>query len=46
MAQPEIVKSDFVSCSRRIHGSNFGRTNQKDEYKDYAKVSDFKRNNK
>lgn len=33
-----IKKVDFVSCNRRIHSANFGRTNQKDEYKDYAKV--------
>ncbi len=34
----QIKKVDFVSCNRRIHNANFGRTNQKDEYKDYAKV--------
>lgn len=34
----EITKADFVTCSRRIHNANYGRTNQKDEYKDYAKV--------
>ncbi len=34
----QIKKVDFVSCNRRIHSANFGRTNQKDEYKDYAKV--------
>ena len=34
----EIINLDYVSCKRRIHNSNFGRTNQKDEYKDYAKV--------
>lgn len=33
-----IYNSDFVTCERRIHKSNFGRTNQKDEYKDYAKL--------
>lgn len=32
-----IKKIDFVSCDRRIHNANYGRTNQKDEYKDYAK---------
>ena len=34
----DIKKIDFISCDRRIHASNYGRTNQKDEYKDYAKV--------
>ncbi len=34
----EINKIDFISCSRRIHDSNYGRTNQKDEYKDYLKL--------
>ncbi len=34
----EIKKVDFVSCNRRIHSANYGRTNQKDEYKDYAKA--------
>lgn len=34
----EIKKADFISCNRRIHSANYGRTNQKDEYKDYAKV--------
>ena len=34
----EIKKIDFVSCERRIHDLNYGRTNQKDEYKDYIKV--------
>ena len=34
----KITKADFVTCSRRIHSANYGRTNQKDEYKDYAKV--------
>ncbi len=33
-----ITKFEFVSCDRRIHNANYGRTNQKDEYKDYAKV--------
>lgn len=32
----EIKKVDFITCDRRIHNNNFGRTNQKDEYKDYA----------
>lgn len=34
----EIKKVDFITCNRRIHDENFGRTNQKDEYKDYLKV--------
>ena len=34
----EIKKIDFVSCYRRIHGQNYGCTNQSDEYKDYAKM--------
>lgn len=34
----KIKKIDFVSCYRRIHDYNFGKTNQKDEYKDYAKL--------
>ncbi len=34
----EITNVDFVACNRRIHDSNFGRTNQKDEYKDYLKI--------
>ena len=37
-ANIEIKNVDFVTCMRRIHGQNFGRTNQKDEYKDYAKL--------
>jgi glycosyltransferase involved in cell wall biosynthesis len=34
----EIKKVDFVTCDRRIHDQNYGRTNQADEYKDYAKL--------
>ena len=34
----KIKNIDFISCNRRIHDENFGRTNQKDEYKDYAKI--------
>ena len=37
-ANIQIKNVDFVTCNRRIHGQNFGRTNQKDEYKDYAKL--------
>lgn len=33
-----IKKVDFITCSRRIHDSNYGITNQADEYKDYAKI--------
>lgn len=33
-----IKMVDFITCNRRIHDANFGRTNQKDEYKDYAKI--------
>lgn len=33
-----IKSVDFITCLRRIHDENFGRTNQKDEYKDYAKI--------
>ena len=33
-----IKKVDFVACNRRIHNANYGRTNQKEEYKDYAKA--------
>lgn len=37
-ANIEIVKLPFISCDRRIHANNYGRTNQSDEYKDYAKI--------
>lgn len=33
-----IKKIEFISCDRRIHSANYGRTNQKDEYKDYARA--------
>lgn len=33
-----IKNLDIVTCLRRIHDANYGRTNQSDEYKDYAKV--------
>ncbi len=33
-----IHKVDFITCYRRIHDSNFGITNQPDEYKDYATI--------
>lgn len=32
----KIKKLDFVSTNRRIHSSNFGKTQQKTEFKDYA----------
>lgn len=34
----DIVKIPFISCARRIHANNYGRTNQADEYSDYAKI--------
>lgn len=34
----EIHKSEIITCERRIHSSNYGRTNPKDEYRDYAKL--------
>ena len=33
-----IKKIDFISTKRRIHSSNFGRTNQKTELKNYAAI--------
>lgn len=33
-----IKKIDFVSTMRRIHSTNFGKTNQKKEFKDYATI--------
>lgn len=33
-----IRKLDFVSCRRRIHRSNFGRTQLGVEYRDYSKL--------
>lgn len=33
-----VYKSDIITCERRIHSSNYGRTNQQDEYRDYAKL--------
>ncbi len=41
-----IHKVDFITCSRRIHDSNYGITNQKDEYKDYATILREKLKNK
>ena len=31
-------KIDIVTLNRRIHKNNYGRTNTKDEYKDYLKI--------
>ena len=33
-----IQKVDFVSSNRRIHDTNYGKTNQKNEFKDYASL--------
>ena len=32
----KIKKIDFVSTNRRLHSTNFGKTQQKTEFKDYA----------
>ncbi len=32
----KIKKIDFISTSRRLHSTNFGKTQQKTEFKDYA----------
>lgn len=37
-ADISITKIDFVTCDRRIHNANYGRTNQQDEYGDYARI--------
>ena len=34
----KIKKLDFVATNRRIHSSNFGKTQQKTEHKDYARA--------
>ncbi len=34
----QIKKIDFVSTDRRVHSTNFGKTNQKTEFKDYAAI--------
>ncbi len=34
----KIKKIDFVSKNRRIHLSNFGQTNKKTEFKNYAAI--------
>lgn len=33
-----ISKTDRITCERRIHGGNFGRNHQKEEYRDYARL--------
>lgn len=34
----KIKKLDLISTNRRLHTSNFGKTQQKKEFKDYAKI--------
>ena len=34
----KVKKIDFVTTNRRIHNSNFGRTNRYKEFKDYARI--------
>ena len=34
----KIKKIDYVSTDRRIHSSNFGKTNKQAEFKDYAAI--------
>ncbi len=34
----KIKKVDFVSTLRRIHATNFGKTNRNNEFKDYAAI--------
>jgi len=34
----KIKKTDFVSTKRRIHSTNFGKTHQKTEFKNYAAI--------
>lgn len=34
----KIKKIDFVSTQRRVHTTNFGKTNQKTEFKNYAAI--------
>ena len=34
----KIKKIDFISTKRRVHATNFGKTNQKKEFKDYATI--------
>ena len=37
-ANLKIKKLDFVSTNRRIHSSNFGKTNKNTEFKNYAAI--------
>ncbi len=32
----KLKRLDFISCNRRIHDTNYGKTNRKNEFKDYA----------
>jgi glycosyltransferase involved in cell wall biosynthesis len=34
----QYKKVDFVACNRRIHATNYGRTDTDKEYKDYSSV--------
>ena len=34
----KIKKTDFVSTKRRVHATNFGKTHQKTEFKNYAAI--------
>ena len=34
----KVKKIDFVSTKRRVHSTNFGKTNQKTEFKNYATI--------
>lgn len=34
----KIKKIDIIAVNRRIHNSNFGRTNKENEYQDYATI--------
>ena len=34
----KIKKIDFVATKRRVHSTNFGKTNQKTEFKNYATI--------
>lgn len=34
----KIKKLNFISTNRRVHDTNYGKTNQKREYQDYASV--------
>jgi hypothetical protein len=34
----QYKKIDFISCNRRIHMTNFGRTDTDKEYKDYLAI--------